>query len=169
MDARDERRLVRERALDRRARGRSARVSEAFGADGAVPDLAAGRADGICGVRGFLRPAGAGLGGRCTATARPRGSVTRRALAAAVASRRRRCGARNTARGCRRAGARTGPTSRGRLDRRVAAVARDSEPFLRLGLVSPEWLDAALPRLVDAWKATPIDGGALLHGDVRSD
>jgi hypothetical protein len=34
------------------------------------------------------------------------------------------------------------------------AVARDPEPFLGL---------------VDAWEATPIDGEALLHGDVRSD
>jgi hypothetical protein len=49
------------------------------------------------------------------------------------------------------------------------AVACDPEPFLRLGLVSRAWLDAALPRLVDAWAATPIDGEALLHCDIRSD
>ena len=48
-------------------------------------------------------------------------------------------------------------------------VARDPEPFLRLGLVSPAWLDAALPQLVEAGETTPIDGDALLHGDVRSD
>lgn len=49
------------------------------------------------------------------------------------------------------------------------AVARDPQPFLGLGLVSREWLDVALPLLVDAWETTPIDGEALLHGDVRSD
>ncbi|MGZ4373155.1 MAG: phosphotransferase family protein [Gaiellaceae bacterium] len=49
------------------------------------------------------------------------------------------------------------------------AVAWDPEPFLRLGLVSRAWLDAALPRLVDAWAATPLDGEALLHCDIRSD
>jgi Phosphotransferase enzyme family len=49
------------------------------------------------------------------------------------------------------------------------AVARDPEPFLRLELVSRAWLDAALPRLLDAWEATPIEGDALLHCDVRGD
>jgi hypothetical protein len=49
------------------------------------------------------------------------------------------------------------------------AVAWDPEPFLRLELVSRAWLDVALPRLVDAWEATPIDGDSLLHCDVRSD
>jgi hypothetical protein len=49
------------------------------------------------------------------------------------------------------------------------AVARDPEPFLGLGLVSREWLDGALPLLVDAWERAPIDGDALLHCDVRSD
>jgi hypothetical protein len=49
------------------------------------------------------------------------------------------------------------------------AVALDPEPFLRLELVSRAWLDAALPRLVDAWEGTPFDGDSLLHCDVRSD
>jgi hypothetical protein len=49
------------------------------------------------------------------------------------------------------------------------AVARDPEPFLRLGLVPREWLDVALPPLLDAWETAPIDGEALLHCDVRSD
>jgi hypothetical protein len=49
------------------------------------------------------------------------------------------------------------------------AVARDPEPFLRLGLVSPDWLDRALPLLVGAWETTPIEGEALVHCDVRSD
>jgi hypothetical protein len=49
------------------------------------------------------------------------------------------------------------------------AVARDPEPFLRLGLVSREWLDRALPLLIGAWETTPIAGEALVHCDVRSD
>jgi hypothetical protein len=48
-------------------------------------------------------------------------------------------------------------------------VARDPEPFLALGLVSREWLDRALPALVDAAAATQLDGDSLLHCDVRSD
>ena len=48
-------------------------------------------------------------------------------------------------------------------------VAADPEPFLGLGLVSREWLDAALPPLLAAASATPLDGGSLLHCDVRSD
>jgi hypothetical protein len=49
------------------------------------------------------------------------------------------------------------------------AVARDPQPFLRLGLVSEAWLDAALPLLLEAWETSPIDGESLLHCDVRSD
>jgi hypothetical protein len=48
-------------------------------------------------------------------------------------------------------------------------VARDPDPFLRLGLVPSAWLEAALPQLVEAGETTPIDGDALLHCDVRSD
>ncbi len=48
-------------------------------------------------------------------------------------------------------------------------VARAPEPFLGLGLVSPGWLDTALPALLDASNATPLDGEALLHCDIRSD
>jgi hypothetical protein len=48
-------------------------------------------------------------------------------------------------------------------------VAADPEPFLGLGLVSREWLDGALPALVDAAAATQLDGDSLLHCDVRSD
>jgi hypothetical protein len=48
-------------------------------------------------------------------------------------------------------------------------VAADPEPFLGLGLVSREWLDRALPALLDAAEATPLDGDSLLHCDVRSD
>jgi hypothetical protein len=48
-------------------------------------------------------------------------------------------------------------------------VARDPEPFLGLGLVTREWLDGALPSLVDAAAAAQLDGDSLLHCDVRSD
>jgi aminoglycoside phosphotransferase (APT) family kinase protein len=48
-------------------------------------------------------------------------------------------------------------------------VARDPAPFLDLGLVSQAWLEAALPALLDASQATPLDGTALLHCDMRSD
>ena len=48
-------------------------------------------------------------------------------------------------------------------------VARNPEPFLSLGLVSQPWLEAALPTLLDSSNATPLEGEALLHGDIRSD
>jgi len=48
-------------------------------------------------------------------------------------------------------------------------VARDSEPFLSTGVCSREWLDAALPLLLETSAATELSGDALLHLDVRSD
>jgi len=48
-------------------------------------------------------------------------------------------------------------------------VTADPEPFLGLGLVTREWLEGALPALVDAAAATQLDGDSLLHCDVRSD
>jgi hypothetical protein len=48
-------------------------------------------------------------------------------------------------------------------------VARDSAPFLGLGLASSRWLEDALPILCAAEEACVLDGGALLHFDVRSD
>ncbi len=48
-------------------------------------------------------------------------------------------------------------------------IAADPGPFLSLGVVSPEWLDAALPALLAADKAAPVDGTSVVHGDVRSD
>ena len=48
-------------------------------------------------------------------------------------------------------------------------VARDPEPFLRLGLVPKEWLDQALPTLIEAEAAARLEGDELLHLDVRSD
>jgi thiamine kinase-like enzyme len=49
------------------------------------------------------------------------------------------------------------------------AVARDRASFLSLGLVSPEWLDHALPALLAAEAACELDGDAVTHLDLRSD
>ena len=48
-------------------------------------------------------------------------------------------------------------------------VAREPEPFLRLELVSKDWLDRNLPTLLEAEAAARLEGGELLHLDVRSD
>src|SRR4051794_7348194 len=48
-------------------------------------------------------------------------------------------------------------------------VVDDPEPFLSLGLVSADWLETALPVLVDAQVRAPLDGDSLVHCDVRSD
>jgi len=48
-------------------------------------------------------------------------------------------------------------------------VAADPEPFLSFGLCSPQWLDRALPVFLHAERAAVLDGGDLLHLDVRSD
>jgi hypothetical protein len=48
-------------------------------------------------------------------------------------------------------------------------VARDPAPFLSLGLVTREWLDAALPALLDASDCTLVAGDSVVHCDVRSD
>jgi hypothetical protein len=48
-------------------------------------------------------------------------------------------------------------------------VEADPHPFLSLGLCSPGWLELALPMLLEASAAAPIEGDALLHLDVRSD
>ncbi len=48
-------------------------------------------------------------------------------------------------------------------------VAAAPRPFLALGHVSAEWLQAALPRLVAAEDAVPFAGDDLVHLDVRSD
>jgi hypothetical protein len=48
-------------------------------------------------------------------------------------------------------------------------VAEDPAPFLALGLVTPRWLQRALPSLLVAETAAPLAGEALLHNDVRSD
>jgi len=49
------------------------------------------------------------------------------------------------------------------------AVARDTAPFLSLGVASKGWLETALPALVGAEARCPVDGDALAHYDLRSD
>ena len=55
------------------------------------------------------------------------------------------------------------------LRRCWSQVEHDPEPFLRLGLCSEDWLSDALPPLREAAESAPLDGGELLHFDVRSD
>ena len=50
-----------------------------------------------------------------------------------------------------------------------ANVAAEPEPFLSLGLASREWLQRALPRLIEAEAACPTDGPTVAHFDLRSD
>jgi hypothetical protein len=57
-------------------------------------------------------------------------------------------------------------------DRRLPSwerVADDPAPFLSLGVAGTDWLDRALPALVDATARTPLAGDAVLHCDVRGD
>jgi len=49
------------------------------------------------------------------------------------------------------------------------SVADDPVPVLRLELCSAQWLDDALPVLLEAEREAPLDGESLLHMDVRSD
>lgn len=49
------------------------------------------------------------------------------------------------------------------------AVAANPRPFLGLGLCSTQWLEGALPTLLDAAAGAPLAGDALVHLDVRSD
>jgi Phosphotransferase enzyme family len=50
-----------------------------------------------------------------------------------------------------------------------ADIEADPQPFLSLGLCSPEWLGEALPVLRNAAETAPVEGDALVHLDVRSD
>jgi aminoglycoside phosphotransferase (APT) family kinase protein len=52
---------------------------------------------------------------------------------------------------------------------RWRSVAEDPEPFISTGIRSRAWFEAALPVLSAAADAAPVDGGSLLHLDVRSD
>jgi hypothetical protein len=55
------------------------------------------------------------------------------------------------------------------LMRGWSEVAADPSDFLALGLCSRPWLEAALPRFLEAQEATVFDGDSLAHFDVRSD
>jgi Ser/Thr protein kinase RdoA (MazF antagonist) len=48
-------------------------------------------------------------------------------------------------------------------------LADDPGPLLSAGLCSPAWLERALPAMVEAERAAPLEGRASLHMDVRSD
>jgi Phosphotransferase enzyme family len=48
-------------------------------------------------------------------------------------------------------------------------VERDPERLLRLGFVSPSWLERALPELAAAAERAPLAGDSPVHCDVRSD
>lgn len=48
-------------------------------------------------------------------------------------------------------------------------VAAEPAPFLALGLCSAGWLEASLPRLLEAESAAVLAGDDLCHTDVRSD
>ena len=50
-----------------------------------------------------------------------------------------------------------------------STVAADPEPALGLRLCSARWLQEALPTLLEAESQAPLEGGSLLHMDVRSD
>lgn len=52
---------------------------------------------------------------------------------------------------------------------RPAGPPSHPEPFLSLGLVTPQWLDRALPTLIAAEQSAQLSGDALTHLDLRSD
>jgi hypothetical protein len=52
---------------------------------------------------------------------------------------------------------------------RWRVVEADPEPFLSLGLRDRAWLDRALPVILAAAEAAPVEGDRLCHLDVRSD
>jgi hypothetical protein len=49
---------------------------------------------------------------------------------------------------------------------RWQAIADDPRPLLALGLCSSEWLEHALPALIEAEARVPMTGDALVHYDV---
>jgi SAM-dependent methyltransferase len=48
-------------------------------------------------------------------------------------------------------------------------VAKAPDGFLSLGLATRDWLEAALPTLIDAARSARLDGRDFLHMDIRSD
>ena len=62
------------------------------------------------------------------------------------------------------------PVGRSQFDRDGwREIASDPEPFLRLGLCEPAWLDDHLDAMVHAADRAVLEGDRLLHFDVRSD
>ena len=57
----------------------------------------------------------------------------------------------------------------GFLERGWREVRDDPGPLLATGVVDARWLEVALPKLLEASDACPLDGDELLHLDVRSD
>jgi len=55
------------------------------------------------------------------------------------------------------------------LERSWRSVQKDPQPLLSTGAVDKVWLELALPALIRAAEACELDGGELLHFDVRSD
>ena len=50
-----------------------------------------------------------------------------------------------------------------------SSIAANPDPFLGLGLVTPSWLESALPTLIEHEFPRELEGSALIHFDVRSD
>jgi thiamine kinase-like enzyme len=50
-----------------------------------------------------------------------------------------------------------------------AAVAANPVAFLALGMVTSQWLDQALPTLIEAERRCVVEGDAVTHWDIRSD
>lgn len=48
-------------------------------------------------------------------------------------------------------------------------IKEDPSAFLGLGLVTPQWLDGALPKLIEAESKANLNGDSILHTDIRSD
>jgi hypothetical protein len=48
-------------------------------------------------------------------------------------------------------------------------LAAHPEPLYRLGVASGEWFEMAFPQLVSAESVAVVEGGSLVHGDMRSD
>jgi aminoglycoside phosphotransferase (APT) family kinase protein len=48
-------------------------------------------------------------------------------------------------------------------------IARDHEPFLQMELVSADWLERALPKLIESESACSVLGQSVCHFDLRSD
>lgn len=48
-------------------------------------------------------------------------------------------------------------------------IAADVDSLVESGVGSPQWLEMALPGLIDAESAAVVDGTSLVHADIRSD